>query len=63
MRKGAQDIYRGGQGRSYSRGITAHVKEAAGKESPRRVHRRPMITMRGPTLSSLDGEVELLREK
>ena len=33
---------------------------AGAKDSPRLLARRPMITMRGPTLSSIEGEVELL---
>ena len=32
-----------------------------GRDSPKLLSRRPMITMRGPTLSSLEGEVELLQ--
>ena len=31
------------------------------RESPKVCGRRPLITMRGPTLGSLEGEVELLR--
>ena len=52
---------------------TRHVSGHAGhvtsshrdvhRESPKIFLRRPLITMRGPTLSSLDGEVELLREE
>ena len=32
-----------------------------GRDSPKLLSRRPLITMRGPTLSSLEGEVELLQ--
>ena len=32
-----------------------------GRDSPKPLSRRPLITMRGPTLSSLEGEVELLQ--
>ena len=32
-----------------------------GRDSPKMLARRPLITMRGPTLSSLEGEVELLQ--
>ena len=33
------------------------------RESPKIFLRRPLITMRGPTLGSLDGEVELLEQR
>ena len=32
-----------------------------GRDSPKLLSRRPLITMRGPTLSSLEVEVELLQ--
>ena len=32
-----------------------------GRDSPKLLSRRPLITMRGPTLSSLEGEIELLQ--
>ena len=35
--------------------------ETVGKDVPKVMNRRPLITMRGPTLSSIEGELELLR--
>ena len=61
--------YRGHATRD-SRHVSGHAGHVASvshrdmhRESPKLFLRRPLITMRGPTLSSLDGEVELLREE
>ena len=55
------------QGRTtHNQGFTSHVRESqaenASRESFRVPQRRPMITMRGPTLGSMEGEVQLLKE-
>lgn len=50
----------------YGRSITRFpalrdCSETIGKDFSKAVPRRPIITMRGPTLSSIEGELELLR--
>lgn len=50
----------------YGRNITRNpgpreCSETGVRDSPRMLPRRPLITMRGPTLSSIEGELELLR--
>ena len=49
------------QGRHSAGGSVGGGGGVVGRDSPKMLSRRPLITMRGPTLSSLEGEVELLQ--